>query len=273
VKPRENIASLAVLALAAWAGCTQGTSHYQVTVEGGRPHDGPATVLDVGGGGGSGGSLGEDAAPYPDADDRIDVASGPDTVMVDASAPADSTSPADVAPQVDSGPPADTIGPIDTVAPIDTADAGPAADTAAPLVNGVRGVYYSGRNHNTFAFERIDQLINFSWMHDAPDPRLPVDDFSVRWFGRLQPRYTERYTLSIVSDDGARLMINGQYVIDKWTSQSSFENKYQIDLVANQLYDIQVEFYDGQLTALVRFYWTSPSQVKEIVPYSRLFTR
>ncbi len=112
------------------------------------------------------------------------------------------------------------------------------------MVNGLRGIYYSGSDHNTQLVERTDPTINFSWVHASPDPLLPVDDFSVRWFARIQPRYTERYTLSIVSDDGARLMINGQYLFDRWVTQSSVENSGQIDLVAGQLYDIQIDYFD-----------------------------
>ena len=169
--------------------------------------------------------------------------------------------------------PQDMAVPADTALAVDAAAAPDSASDTAPMVNGLRGIYYSGRDHNTPLVERTDPTINFSWVHASPDPRLPVDDFSVRWFARLQPRYTERYTLSIVSDDGARLMINGQYLFDRWVTQSSVENSGQIDLVAGQLYDIQIDYFDRQLTALVRFYWSSRSQAKEIVPQSRLFTR
>jgi hypothetical protein len=180
--------------------------------------------------------------------------------------------------QVDAGRPhdgpvrADTV-PADTALPVDATAAPDDASDVASMVNGLRGIYYAGPDHDMPLVERTDPTINFSWVHASPDPLLPVDDFSVRWFARIQPRYSERYTLSIVSDDGARLMINGQYLFDRWVTQSSVENSGQIDLVAGQLYDIQIDYFDRQLTALVRFYWSSLSQAKEIVPQSRLFTR
>lgn len=142
----------------------------------------------------------------------------------------------------------------------------------APAPNGLRGEYFAGDNHETFLLERVDATINFNWGHDPPDPAVPAEHFSVRWTGKIQPRYTETYTFHLAVDDGARLIINGAFLIDNW-SKPGGELTADIPMVANRLYDIRVEYFDKVLTAVCRLSWSSPTQAKEIVPFSRLYTR
>lgn len=48
-----------------------------------------------------------------------------------------------------------------------------------------------------------------------------MDAFSVQWSGMIQPRYSGGYTFTPLSDDGARLYINGQLIVDAWTDRST----------------------------------------------------
>jgi hypothetical protein len=150
-------------------------------------------------------------------------------------------------------------------------DAPDAPDAGAAPVGGLRGDYFIGRSFEQLAFSRIDTAVNFAWVHDAPDPRLPVDDFSVRWTGEIRPRYSELYTFHLDHDDGVRLWIGGQVVIDRWDRTGQNEQG-QIRLTAGQSYPVQIEFFDLALTATIRFHWSSATQSKEIVPTTHLHT-
>ncbi|PLS76840.1 MAG: hypothetical protein CYG59_26950, partial [Chloroflexi bacterium] len=61
---------------------------------------------------------------------------------------------------------------------------------------------------------------------------IGVDSFSVRWQGYVVPRYTETYTFYTTNDDGARLWVNGQQLVNDWTSHAARENQGQITLTA-----------------------------------------
>jgi len=51
---------------------------------------------------------------------------------------------------------------------------------------------------------------NGLWGTGTPDVALiNPDTFSVRWTGQIQPQFTEEYTISVLADDGSRLLING----------------------------------------------------------------
>lgn len=137
--------------------------------------------------------------------------------------------------------------------------------------NGLLGEYYSGDNFTTFNYRKIDEQINFNWGLNAPDAQLPVNHFSVRWTGKVQPKYPETYTFYTSSDDGVRLWINNKLIINDWNAHATTENSGTIALEANKQYDIKLEFFDNEYDAIVNLEWESTSQAREIIPTSQLF--
>src|SRR5205823_9659379 len=79
---------------------------------------------------------------------------------------------------------------------------------------GLRGEYYDNIDLTALKLTRTDEVINFDWGLGSPDPAMGPDTFSVRWTGLIQPRFSEPYTFYITSDDGARLWVNGELVIN-----------------------------------------------------------
>ena len=148
------------------------------------------------------------------------------------------------------------------------------ASSAAAATNsqGLKGQYYEGKNFNTLLETRIDPTVNFDWGAGSPDAAvLPSDNFSVRWTGQLQPKYSETYTFYTTSDDGIRLWINGQLLIDHWTPHGTTEDSSTLALQAGQNYDIKLEYYENSGGAVAALSWSSLSQAKEIIPQSQLF--
>jgi hypothetical protein len=136
---------------------------------------------------------------------------------------------------------------------------------------GLKGDYYNGNNFETFVLSRTDGTVNFSWGAGSPDPAIAVDHFSVRWTGQVVPRYSETYTFYITSDDGARVWVNGQPLVNNWIIQGPTEKSGTITLTAGQRYDIKVEFFEDHSGATASLKWSSPSQVKEVIPQSQLY--
>ena len=92
----------------------------------------------------------------------------------------------------------------------------------------------------------------------------------MRWRGQVEPRYSETYTFHTRSDDGTRLRINGQLLIDDWTTHPVKEDSAQITLKAGGQYTLEMEYFQANAGAEVRLLWSSPSQPKEIIPQSQL---
>lgn len=98
-----------------------------------------------------------------------------------------------------------------------------------------------------------------------------VTSFSARWTGQIEPKFSDAYTFHTVSNDGARLWVNGRLVIDDWMEHGEQESTGVISLEAEKKYEIKAEyFYNGGMAAM-KLFWSCPHQPKEIVPSSQLW--
>jgi len=143
---------------------------------------------------------------------------------------------------------------------------------------GLTGQYFddaaSGGGHlqGTPFTVQIAPGMNFNFVSAPPQGLGRTTNFSVKWTGQVQPRYSEKYLFMTYSDDGVRVWVNGQLLIDNWTVHPDTWNWNSIDLQANQLYKIEVDYFQGGGDANLQLWWQSPSQAKEIVPQSQLFS-
>jgi hypothetical protein len=136
--------------------------------------------------------------------------------------------------------------------------------------SGLLGEYFVSASLTGLQLSRIDSTIDFNWPA-APDLGVPADQFSVRWTGQVQPRFTGRYTFYTQSDDGIRLWIKGTLLIDHWNQHGTAEDSGQINLVAGQKYDIKLEYFDQSQTAVVQLSWMSECQAREVIPSIQLY--
>jgi hypothetical protein len=105
----------------------------------------------------------------------------------------------------------------------------------------------------------------------GPTP-VPKDLFSVRWVGKVEPKFSETYTFHTFSNDGVKLWIDGKPIVDNWTEHSGTENTGTIPLKAGQKVDLRLEYFQSAGGAALKLSWSSPSQKKEIVPASQFWT-
>ena len=145
---------------------------------------------------------------------------------------------------------------------------------AAPIVGtgtGLLGQYYNGLNFDSLQLTRIDPTVDFDWSFGSPGGSIETDRFSVRWTGKVQPKYSEAYTFYIRSDDGIRLWVNGKQIVNNWTLHRAVEESDTITLVAGETYDIKIEYYENTGAAISKLSWSSASQAKQIIPQSQLY--
>lgn len=64
---------------------------------------------------------------------------------------------------------------------------------------------------------QTDSAINFNWQSNSPAGGIDPQTYSVRWTGRVQPLESGSYLFVTTADDGVRLWVNGQLLIDRWT--------------------------------------------------------
>lgn len=139
------------------------------------------------------------------------------------------------------------------------------------LLQGLRGEYFDHEDLTNLKMTRVDSKVNFAWGHASPHPSIEPDYFSVRWTGQVEPQYSETYTFYTVSDDGVRLWVDGQPLIDDWKVRGTEERSGSITLVAAKRYDLRLEYFECVATAQVHLSWSSPSQRKQLIPQVWLY--
>ena len=100
---------------------------------------------------------------------------------------------------------------------------------------------------------RWDQTIDFRWWGGAPDSRVGDDNFSARWT-RTIPLAAGNYRFIATMDDGMRVWINDQLVIDSWTRSQEHTVSVDRSLPAGN-HRFRVEFFEdgGDATAIFRW--------------------
>ena len=135
---------------------------------------------------------------------------------------------------------------------------------------GLAGNYFNGTNFETLKYSRTDANINFDWANGSPNAAVHADLFSARWTGQIQPKYSGEYTFYVTSDNGRRLWINNQLIVDKWLDDVS-ENTGKITLVAGQKYEIKLEYFENNGGATCKLEWSSFLQSREVIPQTQLY--
>ena len=153
----------------------------------------------------------------------------------------------------------------------------PASGTTNPPTagtgTGLRGEYFNNVNLAApVVVSRVDATVNFDWGQGSPASGVNIDFFSVRWSGQVEAPVSGNYTFSTTNDDGLRLWVNGQLLIDDWNGHAPKDNTGPtISLTAGQKYDIRVEYFDNIYGAVVQVKWAYPGQDQQIVPQQRLY--
>ncbi|MDB5292307.1 MAG: glycoside hydrolase, partial [Phycisphaerales bacterium] len=95
--------------------------------------------------------------------------------------------------------------------------------------------------------------------------------FSARWTGQVQAETTGTYTFSTRSDDGVRLWVNGQLIVNNWTAHGVTQNSGTISLKAGQKYTIKMEYFQNLGTSTAELLWSGPNVPLQAVPKSQLY--
>jgi glucose/arabinose dehydrogenase len=133
----------------------------------------------------------------------------------------------------------------------------------------LRGSYFTNANlSGTPTVVRPESSINYDWGVNAPVAGIPVDNFSVRWEGTIIPNVSGTYTFSITGDDGVRLWVNNQLLVDKWFDQGATTYNANINLTLNAAVPIKVEYYERTGGATAKLFCTAPNQASKVAAFS-----
>ncbi len=122
--------------------------------------------------------------------------------------------------------------------------------------HGLRGEYFDNKTlTGPPAFVRVDPNIDFDWNISSPGDGVQADFFSVRWTGRLAVPETRVYELTVTTEDGVRLWIDGKLLVDSWVNRGRTTDRTSVRLEAGPPHDLKVEYYQNRGTASASLGW------------------
>ena len=139
--------------------------------------------------------------------------------------------------------------------------------SATPNGTGLTGQYFTNSS-STYAsvlnfnpanlkLTRVDTNIDFTWgTTNTPIPNSS-GHYTVRWTGQVQPQYSEKYYFVANTDDGLKLWINDQLIVDSWVNKGASDLTGTINLQGGVRYNLKMEYYQNTGSAVAHLWCTA----------------
>ncbi|NII85357.1 glycoside hydrolase family 3 C-terminal domain-containing protein [Pedobacter sp. SG908] len=114
-----------------------------------------------------------------------------------------------------------------------------------------KGLYLSGKPVK----EVNDKAVNFSWTLYPPDEQLQLDDYSVRWDGKIKVPQNADVNIGLEGNDGYRLYLDNQLMIDNWDKKSFSTKTVPFHFEKNKEYAIKIEFFEPKGNGKIKLIW------------------
>jgi YVTN family beta-propeller protein len=148
----------------------------------------------------------------------------------------------------------------------------PTAPTPTNFGAGLAGAYFNNTKLSGSPVLQRIEVINFDWGTGAPGSGVGTNKFSVRWSGAIEIPATGSYRLQTLSDDGARVYVDGVRIINSWSDHSATRNTSSARTYAEGRHAITVEYYENSGSAVMKLYWLLPGTTTyDVVPVTRLY--
>jgi uncharacterized protein YraI len=130
----------------------------------------------------------------------------------------------------------------------------PAANAAPNNCSNWQGSYWNNMNlSGQPVLVRCDEAIDFDWHGLSPDPSINVDNFSARWV-RVYNFNPDTYRFQATMDDGMRVFIDNQLIIDSWQEGNIRTIEVDVKLTSGP-HQIVVEYFEKGGNAVAGFTW------------------
>ncbi|WP_405578662.1 glycoside hydrolase family 3 C-terminal domain-containing protein [Streptomyces sp. NBC_01190] len=127
--------------------------------------------------------------------------------------------------------------------------------------NGLFGQYHNSTDlSGAVVASRVDSSIDSVYGGASPASGVNATNWSVKWTGNLTPPTSGSYTFSLNSDDGSRLFVNGQQIVNNWGDHGPTTKTGTVTLTGNQPVSVEVDYYQGGGGSNVSLGWQVPGQ-------------
>lgn len=167
------------------------------------------------------------------------------------------------------------LAPAATAAAPETVTSARAAADADVQVHGLKGEYFSmsapgARDFAELGGTLLEPQINFSGLTGTFEELTGrTEHTTARWTGQIEAPQDGDYTFYAIGDNGFRLFIDGEPVIDHWEPDWDREQtSAPITLKAGEKHDFRMEMFQDVGGANMFLRWSTPTMPKQLVPTS-----
>lgn len=126
---------------------------------------------------------------------------------------------------------------------------------------GFKGEYFSNmRLEGTPVLTVDSDSVFHNWGNGSPGTGVPSDEFSARYTGRFTATSTGNHTFRVNADDGVKLWVNNELLINQWKDQAPTEYEGTYYLTSGDMFDVKVEYYERSVGAVMELSWKRPGR-------------
>jgi len=125
--------------------------------------------------------------------------------------------------------------------------------------------FYNGQNFEKLETTITKSNLDFDWNDGKSRPEgINQHYYSIRFTGQVQADETGEYTFVTTSNDGIRVWVDKQLIIDNWTDHGMQVDMGKIKLQKGKKYSIKMEYYQTLGGAITKLAWITPTESKTL---------
>lgn len=136
-----------------------------------------------------------------------------------------------------------------------------------------RAEYFTDRKLEDSTTILREQSIDHDWGKDGPLEAVPPDKFSVRWDTCLRIDQAATVTLQVNANDGARVLLDGQTIIDVWDKDEDTRRRgfgsAALEL-SEGIHHLRVEYFESLGAASIKLAASFDGEPPAAIPSDRL---
>lgn len=125
---------------------------------------------------------------------------------------------------------------------------------------GVIGEYFANDSlAGKPVFTRTDNNIDFYWESHSPSPKLPSDNFSIRWTGYLAPPVSGTYKIGSWGMPTLDIWLEGEKILGTNNEHHAFHQEKEVELEAGMKYKFVYEYKNWTGDGDAKLMWSVPN--------------
>lgn len=116
-------------------------------------------------------------------------------------------------------------------------------------------------------FTQIDDNVDFYWEAGSPDPRMPIDNYSIRWTTYLKVPKTGDYEIGIWSMPSFKIFLDDKEILEGGSEHHAFHDSKKLSLETGKRYKLVFDYrnYHGDGTASLLWATPQPNMLTQAV--------